>query len=80
MSPGYYHDIPGYPRVDAQNPYLMTRYDGIVMNSQPWGLGGEGREIPSLWTASSIGDADNRPWMLGKEDGSDRFRKLLSKP
>ncbi|KAL5543218.1 hypothetical protein UlMin_010928 [Ulmus minor] len=42
-SPAYYRYIPGYPRVDAQNPYLITRYDGTVINAQPWGLGGETR-------------------------------------
>jgi hypothetical protein len=44
-SPAYYRYIPGYPRVDAQNPYLITRYDGTVINALPWGSGGESREV-----------------------------------
>ncbi|XP_055833464.1 uncharacterized protein LOC129902304 isoform X2 [Solanum dulcamara] len=43
--PAYYHYIPGYPRVDAQNSHLITRYDGTLINPQPWGAGGESREI-----------------------------------
>ncbi|KAG9442273.1 hypothetical protein H6P81_018127 [Aristolochia fimbriata] len=50
-SPAYYKNIPGYPRVDAQNSYLITRYDGIVINGQPWGLGGEAREV---WDGYSV--------------------------
>lgn len=76
-SPAYYRYIPGYPRVDAQNPYLITRYDGNVINAQPWGLGGEGREV---WTGSITRDADNRQMMHVKGEGSERFWKFLSKP
>ncbi|CAF2056255.1 unnamed protein product [Brassica oleracea] len=46
--PGRY--IPGYPKVDSHTSYLITRYDGTVINSQPWGLGGEAKE---LWTGTS---------------------------
>lgn len=75
-SPAYYQYIPGYPRVDLQNPYLITRYDGTVINAQPWGNGGETREV---WDGSSI----QEPSTLnaeGGENGSDRVWKLLSKP
>lgn len=44
-SPSYCRYIPGYPRVDSQNSHLITRYDGTVINAQPWGAGGESREI-----------------------------------
>ncbi|CAN4092620.1 unnamed protein product [Withania somnifera] len=44
-SPAYYCHIPGYPGVDGQNSHLITRYDGTVINAQPWGAGGESREI-----------------------------------
>ncbi|XP_057838656.2 uncharacterized protein LOC131048634 isoform X1 [Cryptomeria japonica] len=44
-SPSNYRYIPGYPRVDAGNPYLISRYDGIVIDAQPWGTGGETREF-----------------------------------
>lgn len=76
-SPAYYRYIPGYPRVDAQNPYLITRYDGNVINAQPWGVGGEDREV---WTGSVTRDVDNRPMMQGKGEDSDRIWKFLSKP
>lgn len=74
-SPAYYRYIPGYPRVDAQNPYLITRYDGTVINAQPWGTGGETREI---WDGSVI--PESRPSSQGAETGSDRVWKMLSKP
>ncbi|KAJ0038153.1 hypothetical protein Pint_23187 [Pistacia integerrima] len=74
-SPAYYRYIPGYPRVDAQNPYLITRYDGTVINAQPWGAGGETRD---LWDGLTLPEI--RSTMEGTEKGSDRMWKLLSKP
>ncbi|XP_020570673.1 uncharacterized protein LOC110017866 isoform X2 [Phalaenopsis equestris] len=75
-SPAYYRYIPGYPRVDSCNSYLITRYDDIIINAQPWGVGGESREIwegsykPNLNPDSSLN--------ISKE--SDRLWKILSKP
>ncbi|XP_021910597.1 uncharacterized protein LOC110824322 isoform X2 [Carica papaya] len=77
-SPACYRYIPGYPRVDAQNPYLITRYDGTVINPQPWGLGGETREVWDGLTVPNIRPSDSEG--TGSEKGSDRFWKLLSKP
>lgn len=74
-SPAYYRYIPGYPRVDAQNPYLITRYDGTVINAQPWGFGAEARE---MWDGVSM--LEIKPNMQGFENGSDRIWRLLSKP
>ncbi|KAK4261924.1 hypothetical protein QN277_004858 [Acacia crassicarpa] len=73
--PAYYRYIPGYPRVDADNSYLISRYDGAVINAQPWGSGGDKREV---WNGTKIVEikADQK----GFEKGSDRFWKLLSKP
>ncbi|KAL6529186.1 hypothetical protein OROGR_014809 [Orobanche gracilis] len=74
-SPAYYRYIPGYPRVDLKNPYLITRYDGTVINAQPWGTGGETREI---WDGSSFQETMFN--VKGGENGSDRVWKLLSRP
>ncbi|OMO60145.1 hypothetical protein CCACVL1_24369 [Corchorus capsularis] len=74
-TPAYYQYIPGYPRVDAQNTYLITRYDGTVINAQPWGYGGETRQ---LWDGSTT--ADVKPKTEVTEQGSDRLWKMLSKP
>lgn len=73
-SPAYYRYIPGYPRVNVQNPYLITRYDGLVINAQPWGAGGESREV---WAGLGVPEARRN---LREEKGSDRFWKMLSKP
>ncbi|CAL5350656.1 unnamed protein product [Camellia sinensis] len=76
-SPAYYRYIPGYPRVDTHNPYLITRYDGTVINAQPWGVEGEIREV---WDLSSV--IKSRPNV--KDDannkGSDQIWKMLNKP
>ena len=32
--------MPGYPEVALRNPYLMARYDGSVIDANPWGRGG----------------------------------------
>ncbi|CAN4115145.1 unnamed protein product [Withania somnifera] len=74
-SPAYYRCIPGYPRVDAQNSYLITRYDGTVINAQPWGAGGECREI---WDGSSL--PEPKHIMQADEKVTERIWKMLSKP
>ncbi|XP_015575424.1 uncharacterized protein LOC8277789 isoform X2 [Ricinus communis] len=74
-APAYYRYIPGYPRVDACNPYLITRYDGTVINAQPWGFGGETREA---WNGLLVPDV--RHSVQIREKGVDRWWKMLSKP
>ncbi|XP_051146267.1 uncharacterized protein LOC127261882 isoform X2 [Andrographis paniculata] len=74
-SPAYYQYIPGYPRVDLQNPYLITRYDGTIINAKPWGYGGEARE---MWDGSGV--RESRLNSEGEQIGSDRLWKMLSKP
>lgn len=46
-----------------------------MINAQPWGAGGETRE---LWDGLTLPEI--RPNMEGTEKGSDRMWKLLSKP
>lgn len=75
-SPAYYRYIPGYPKVDAQNSYLITRYDGTVINAQPWGKGNDAREI---WDGMSS-PQDARVTEQNVQTGSDRVWKMLSKP
>ncbi|AED93132.1 C5orf35 [Arabidopsis thaliana] len=74
-SPAFYKYIPGYPKVDSQNSYLITRYDGTVINAQPWGLGGESREA---WNGSYTPAVKANTKTA--ENGSDRLWKALSKP
>lgn len=74
-APAYYRYIPGYPRVDAENPYLITRYDGTVINANSWGYGGDTREVWDGVTVSEI-----RPGGQSIEKGSDRLWRMLSKP
>lgn len=61
--PSYYHHIPGY--LDEQNPYLVTRHDGTVIDAQPWGCGGDEKE---LWNGRKM--VDHKPDMEGVEEGS----------
>ena len=42
--PSHHSCIPGYPRVDRLNPYLVSRFDGVVLDGKAWGRGGERRE------------------------------------
>lgn len=74
-SPAYYQHIPGYPRVDAHNSYLITRYDGTVINAQPWGTGGRTREV---WNGCF--DSEPTPSFSDDTKGSDKLWKFLSKP
>lgn len=48
-SPPQYRYMRGYPRMDIVNSYLVSRYDGLVIDGQSWGCGGESRE---LWDGS----------------------------
>ncbi|KAJ8467882.1 hypothetical protein OPV22_030434 [Ensete ventricosum] len=75
-SPAYYRYIPGYPRVDASNSYLITRYDGNVINAHPWGTGGETRE---LWDGF-YHPQYNPDTSEETGGGSDRMWRMLSKP
>ena len=69
-SPAYYHHIPGY--LDEQNSYLITRYDGTVIDAQPWGCGGDG---PERFNGRKmfLSRLDNE----GAQKGSDRVSKPL---
>ncbi|XP_061362693.1 uncharacterized protein LOC133306392 isoform X5 [Gastrolobium bilobum] len=69
-SPAYYHYIPGY--LDEKNPYLITRYDGTVIDAQPWGCGSDEQE---LWNGRKM--VENKPDMEGAEKGSDSQSKPL---
>ncbi|CAM0945122.1 unnamed protein product [Alopecurus aequalis] len=75
-SPAYYRYIPGYPRIDACNSYLITRYDGAIINAKPWHLGGETREI---WDGSNSVDYNTTP-SKSPESNSDRAWRMLNKP
>ncbi|EPS57948.1 hypothetical protein M569_16868 [Genlisea aurea] len=75
-SPAYYPYIPGYPRVDLHNPYLITRYDDFVINAQPWGRGGDARE---MWDGSFVPEPPTSNSRVGGETGSDRVWRMLSK-
>ncbi|XP_004505707.1 uncharacterized protein [Cicer arietinum] len=62
-SSAYHHYIPGYH--DEQNPYLITRHDGTVIDAQPWGRGGDEKE---LWNGRKM--VDNKTDMVVVEEGS----------
>lgn len=75
-SPAFHRYIPGYPDVDAHNSYLITRYDGTVINAQPWGRGGESRQV---WNGSFT-TPEVRTDAKTVEHGSDKETKILTKP
>lgn len=75
-SPAYYRYIPGYPIIDACNSYLITRYDGTIINAKPWHLGGETREV---WDGSDPVDYNTTP-PINPESNSDRAWRMLNKP
>lgn len=76
-SPAYYRYIPGYPRIDASNSYLITRYDGNLINAQPWGTGGLTREY---WDGTDCLDIRATNVSESPQSGSDRVWRLLNKP
>ncbi|KAG0588957.1 hypothetical protein M758_2G234900 [Ceratodon purpureus] len=60
-SPSQYRYMPGYPKVDVDNGYLISRYDGLVVDGKPWGRGDDKRE----WWDGLYGNP------LDTQDGSD---------
>lgn len=68
--PAYHHYIPGY--LNEQNPYLITRYDGTVIDAQPWGCGGDG---PERFNGRKM--LENKLHDEGAEKGSDKLSKPL---
>ncbi|KAJ6737039.1 C5ORF35 [Salix viminalis] len=74
--PAYYQYIPGYPRIHARNPYVITRHDGTVINAQPWGFGGEIREV---WDGVTVPEITPNVQSTGK-DGPELVWRVLSKP
>ena len=37
--PLFHRNIPGYPLVARTNPFLLSRFDGMVFDAKPWGKG-----------------------------------------
>ncbi|XP_057456680.1 uncharacterized protein LOC130747688 isoform X2 [Lotus japonicus] len=68
--PSYYHCIPGY--LDEKNAYLITRYDGTVIDAQPWCRRGDRQE---LWNGRDM--LENKAEMEGAEKGADSLSKPL---
>ncbi|KAK8480520.1 hypothetical protein V6N13_134762 [Hibiscus sabdariffa] len=61
--PAYYQYVPGYPRPGERNRYLITRFDGTIIDAQPWGYGGETRE---MFDGSTMQDMRSNTEMLSK--------------
>ncbi|CAN8236958.1 unnamed protein product [Cochlearia groenlandica] len=74
-SPAFYKYIPGYPNMDAQDSYMITRHDGIVINAQPWCHGGESQK---LWDGSFT-TPEIRTDAKTTENGLDKVRKLQNR-
>ncbi|EOA23103.1 hypothetical protein CARUB_v10003896mg, partial [Capsella rubella] len=72
-SPAFYRYIPGFPNVDAQNSYVITGHDGTVINAQPWGRGGESREV---WN-SSFTTPELTTEVTTAENVTDKVLKML---
>ncbi|KAK9838450.1 hypothetical protein WJX81_000079 [Elliptochloris bilobata] len=69
--------MPGYPRIDVGNDYLMARYDGAILDGQAWGLGAAGPP-DALGYGARTPEAGLRGWLLrstapgGSEEASTR--------
>ncbi|GMH34381.1 hypothetical protein BSKO_02215 [Bryopsis sp. KO-2023] len=46
FEPLWYRQMTDYPRVDANNPYLLARFDGAVLDAKPWGPGRVSLDAP----------------------------------
>lgn len=69
-SPSHYRYIPGYPKVDANNAYLISRFDGLVIDGKPWGKGDDKRE----WWDGHDG------YLVGKNGNFDCSKEQIYEP
>ena len=46
--------MPNYPNVDKGNDYLISRFDGAILDALPWGSGADDTSLSSK--------ADRPPW------------------
>jgi hypothetical protein len=70
--PSQYRQIPGYPRIDRDNPYFIARFDGVVIDGKPWGIGGGQRlewdGLTSLEEITQHSQDPERVEFLGNSD------------
>ena len=63
--------MPGYPKIATDNPYLVARYDGSVVDAAPWGLG-------AGWSAKTRKNGDG--WTDGERRGVEGFGRWPGAP
>jgi hypothetical protein len=68
-----YRRMPGYPKVDRGNPYLAARYDGVVVDSQPWARG-DGAVVVGVAGSAATVAASNDDSTSTSQSGLDPFR------
>ena len=78
-SPSQYRYMRGYPRMDIVNSYLVSRYDGLVIDGQFWGQGDEFRllwdgrprkDLSDTLEIASIPDRKKRMDLIGSLFGA----------
>ncbi len=68
-TPLQYRQIPGYPKIDRDNSYLIGRFDGVVLDAKPWGRGRE-QLGGSPWPTQPRNDAEAALGLLEVRDRS----------
>ena len=61
--------MPGYPKVDRESDFLISRFDGAILDAKPWGRGAL-EEPPSAESLGYMGlQADTLAQLHGLEVG-----------
>ncbi len=52
-------EMPGYPKVDRESDFLISRFDGAILDAKPWGRGAleEPESAESLGYRDRLADA-----------------------
>lgn len=74
-----YRRMPGYPKVDRGNPYLLARYDARILDSQPWGRGRLPPPLPGSEGGEGGGDTGGGADATHASPQPPRRRNLLQR-
>ncbi|KAL2645335.1 hypothetical protein R1flu_012922 [Riccia fluitans] len=72
-APSQYRYLPGYPRVDRGNPYLISRFDGLILDGKSWGRGGDQRE---WWEGGNSHEFDPPELSSDASEAGDRREQM----
>lgn len=77
--PLQHRHLPGYPRIDVDNDYLMSRFDMVILDAKPWARGWPpDRQQQRDWPVAAAKSAVEQRMELGRLRASVEARHPLA--